>query len=101
MTGVDNQESVPKILTETYQKDLNMVKLKNQIAMLPDLGMLAKQEPAFVGLKKVSSLRTLTDIMCAVSVAKKMFSEVDQRLRIFLTLPLTTSSAERSFSTLR
>lgn len=34
-------------------------------------------------------------------MATEMFSEVDKLLRIYLTIPVTTAYAERSFSALR
>ena len=34
-------------------------------------------------------------------MAREMFSEVDKLLRIYLTIPVTTATAERSFSALR
>ena len=37
----------------------------------------------------------------AVPMAKQMFSEVSHLLRLYLTIPVTTATAERSFSTLR
>ena len=46
-------------------------------------------------------MRTLCDIMNEVSMSKEMFSEVHKLLKIFYTIPVTTSTAERSFSALR
>ena len=34
-------------------------------------------------------------------MAKDMFSEIDKILRLYLTIPVTTCTAERSFSSLR
>ena len=36
-----------------------------------------------------------------VPMAREMFSEVDKLLQIYLTIPVTTATAERSFSALR
>ena len=40
-------------------------------------------------------------MLAVVPMAKDMFSEVDKLLCLYLTIPVTTCSAERSFSTLR
>ena len=39
--------------------------------------------------------------MHSVPLAREMFCEVDKLLRIYLTIPITTATAERSFSALR
>ena len=54
-----------------------------------------------VPIKEVTNLRTLCDIMNELSMSKEMFSEVIRLLKIFYTIPVTTSTAERTFSALR
>ena len=49
----------------------------------------------------MTNVRTICDIMSEVGVAKELFSEVFRLLQIFFTLPVTTSTAERTFSALR
>ena len=48
-----------------------------------------------------TTLRTLCDIMNVMPSSKVMFSEVFTLLRLVLTIPVTTATAERTFSTLR
>ncbi len=43
----------------------------------------------------------LCDVMNEVSLSKEMLSEVIRLLKIFYTIPVTTSTAERTFSALR
>ena len=45
-------------------------------------------------------MRTITDLLNNVSLAKDMFSGVDNLLRIYFTMPITTCTAESSFSCL-
>ena len=45
-------------------------------------------------------MRTITDLLNNVPLAKDMFSGVDNLLRIYFTMPITTCTAERSFSCL-
>ena len=40
-------------------------------------------------------------MLLAVPMAREMFCEVDKLLHIYLTVPVTTATAERSFSALR
>ena len=55
-------------------------------------------------VKKVTSLTTLSDALVQNSenkVVRAMFREVEKMLRIYLTIPVTSSTSERSFSALR
>lgn len=91
---------VPDTVAEVYSKDMNMARLEKQLQMLPDLASTYKSSQSLKALK-VTSVRTVCEIMQSVPVAQEMFSEVDKLLRIYLTIPITTATAERSFSALR
>lgn len=85
-----------------YQKDLDLPRLKVHMQMLPELVRTRNTKLAnSVPIKQVLNLRTLHDIMNEVSMSKEMLSEVLRLLKIFHTLPVTTSIAERNFSILR
>ena len=45
-------------------------------------------------IKRVTTLRTITDAMNESDVYKKMLGEVDKPLKIYFTFPVTTSTAE-------
>ena len=51
-------------------------------------------------LKNVTSISTVMDIMKKGKLIK-MFSELHLLLRLYLTVPLSNATAERSFSALR
>ena len=88
------------MIVNTYSQDLNIDKLKMQLLILPDLIKTYKSSQDLPHLK-VTSLRTLCEIFLALPVSKEMLSEVDVLLRLFFTMPITTATAERSFSALR
>ena len=70
--------------------------------MLPDL--IHTRNGKVVGappIVQVTNVRTLCDVMNEVSTSKEMFSEMIKLLAIFFVIPVTTSTAERSFSALR
>ena len=71
-----------------------------QLQMLPDLVKSYKQSQGLSKLE-ISSMRIITDLLNNVPLAKDMFSEVDNLLHIYFTMPITTCTAERSFSFLR
>ena len=51
--------------------------------------------------RTVRRVSTVCEVMNTMPVGKQMFTEVAKLLRVFLTIPVTTSTAERSFSALR
>ena len=91
---------IPEVIQSTYARDLNMQKAELQLRMLPDL---IKGYRVSQGLTKltVTRISMIADIMVTVPMAKEMFSEIDKLLRLYLTIPVTTATAERSFSSLR
>ena len=70
-----------------------------QLQMLPDLLKTYEKNPS-VRICKVTNLRTICEIMNDVISGKSIFREVFKLLKIALTIPVTTATAERTFSTL-
>ncbi len=64
--------------------------------MLPDL---IKTDS--LPVKKETNVRTIAEAMEHSAVYKDMLSEVNKVLKIFFTFPITSATAERSFSSLR
>ncbi len=67
--------------------------------MLPDLIKTAFKDS--LPVKKVTNVRTIAEAMEHSAVYKDMLSEVNKVLKIFFTFPITSATAERSFSSLR
>ena len=51
-------------------------------------------------MKEVATLGTFSDILNAMRSTKVMFDEVARLLKSFLTILVTTTTAERTFSVL-
>ena len=80
-------------LKELYAADIDLNRLSTQAQMLPN---------ALEGnFTKVTKVGTLCDLFNEQPVLKNLFSEVHKMMLIYLTLPVTTASSERTFSTLR
>jgi len=85
-----------------YQSDLDLPRLKVQLQMLPDLNRTRNIKlPNSVPIKEVTNVRTLCDLIHKVSMSKEMLSEVVHLIRFFLTIPVTTYTAEHMFLALR
>ena len=65
--------------------------------MLHDFVQLSK---ASQGIKQITKIGTICDIMNSNDFGKLMFNEIHKLLRIYLTVPMTSATAERTFSSL-
>ena len=83
-----------------YKSDINFERLLPQLAMMPELLKAANEENS-TEIKEVTSMGIVCDMMNGTSIGKVMFSEVHQLIRLYLTVPMTSATAERTFSTLR
>ena len=77
--------------TKLYSDDINITTLLVQLSMLPDVILTANSEHS-MGIKEVTKV---------CNFAKTMLGEIKKLLHIYLTIPLTSATAERSFSLLR
>lgn len=98
-----NDEEIPEIpepVIKLFEGKVNLERLNIQLRMLPDA-----IKSAFFGtpvtVKKVTTARTIVDTFNQNNVIKGMLSEVDKVLRVYLTFPITSATAERAFSSLR
>ena len=83
--------SIPESIQERYRCDIDIEKLFTQLQMLPE----------FTKRKKIYTVRTITDEVLSTAYPVEMIEEVQKLIRIYLTIPLTTATAERSFSALK
>ena len=102
LVGSCNGEKVqfPEEFLKKYETDFKVDRLVVQLTMLPDL-LNTANELHQMEIKKVTSINTLCDVMNTCKFAKNMLSEVDRLLRMYLTIPVTSATAERTFSSLR
>ena len=91
--------TVPDSITAMYRRDLDKERLAVHLKMLPDV---IKQYGMVVGLpiKRVTSIRTLCDALNGTG-SKQLLLQVHALLQLFLTVPVTTATSERTFSALR
>ena len=74
--------------------------MKIQLPMLPD-AISTAFAGSLIRVQKVTNVRTIADTFNQSEIVKGMLSEVDKLLRGYLTFPVTSATAERSFSSLR
>ena len=76
-----------------YKEDVNVLQLQKQLPLLVDV--IKHGTPLD---KKVITIRTVCEAMNAQSVYK---TEVHKLLQLYLTIPISLSTAERTFSALK
>ena len=81
-------------LKSTYPSDFDFEKLKCELKILP--GVI---DPSRV--VHLTKLDSLCDALLSISTASSIYSETVKLLKIYYTVPMTSCSAERSFSSLR
>ena len=101
---IDSCNGKPVKTSENFKKfcdgDIDFNRLTLQLSMLPDVLKVANEQYK-LGIKKVTLVSTLCEVFNSCDFAKSMLSNVDQLLQIYLTTPMTSATAERTFSTLR
>ena len=94
-----NGETIDKELQtvrdSVYKDDFDFDKLGRQLCVLVDV-----VHEALPNVKEVTNIRTICDAMCH-GAHRTIFSEVHKLIRLYLTIPITTSTSERAFSSLR
>ena len=91
--------SIPVEIQSLYHEDIDMDKLHIQLQMLPDAVKATPMND--IPIKRVTRIQTLCDIFNYHPSLKMLFAEVDKLLKIYLTIPVTTFTAEHNFSALR
>ncbi len=89
-------ENFQGLKTSCYITDIDFDQLQIQ---LPLLASLIRQ--ALPHVSKVTSIRTICEAMNTQAVYKSMLSEVHNILRLYMTVPITSATSERSFSALK
>ena len=86
--------TIPPKIHDLYNEDIDMRKFEKQLRVLSDL---LNSCPDIAS--RVTRVSTLANMLAAGPLASSMFySEVDKLVRIYLTVPVTTATGERSLS---
>ena len=87
-------------LKSLYANSLDMDMLSVQLSMLPSV-IVACNNDQQLGIKKVTSVNTICEVFNTTKFPKTMLTEVEKLVRVYYTVPLTSATTERTFSTLR
>ena len=98
-----NGEDIPEIpntVVKYFQGKIDLVRLRIQLLMLSD-AVRAAFAGSTITVTKVTYVRAIADILNQSEMVKGMLSEDNKLLQAYLTFPVTSATAETSFSSLR
>ena len=90
--------NLPEKIESIYGEDLDMERLKIQLRMLLDVVKVTPMDG--IHIKEVTCVQTLCQVLNIQPSFKILLTEVHKLLRIYLIIPVTTSTVERNFSAL-
>lgn len=92
--------TVEKICSEIHDftvDDVDCDRLKQECTMIPDFFQTVIRDKE-MGIKKVTKISTIVDVFNTQPIGKSLFHQYNRLLKLYLTVPVTTATAERSFS---
>ena len=63
--------------------------------------MKVSNKDSSLAIREVTTINTICELMNTTSIGKAMFSEIHALLLLYLTIPMTSATAEHTFSTSR
>ena len=92
---------IPEAVAEYFREknEKNVSRSKVQLGMLPDAIRTAFPASAS-NVKEVTNVRTIAGTLNESNIVKGMLGQIDKLLRAYLTFPVISTTAERSFSSL-
>ena len=79
-----------------YFKEI-IPQLKIQLQMVFDLLRTYNEKKPSTSTRRVTSVRTLCDVICDISSSRSLLNEVSHPLKIVLTIPVPSATAGRTF----
>ena len=86
--------------TDMYKGDVDFERLMPQLSMLTKLVKVANRDSS-ITVKEVTAISTICELMNTTLIGKAMSSKIHKLLCLYLTVPMTSTSAESTFLTLR
>ncbi|CAF1474490.1 unnamed protein product [Rotaria sordida] len=86
-------------IKEFLVDDIDIDQLERELTMLPDYFSTVNKQKN-LNLKRITKISTICELLNIEPVGKNLFCEYRKLLLLYLTIPTTTATAERSFSAL-
>ena len=87
-------------MKEFYQKDITCEQLDAELRLFQS-SKYTFNETQGQSITKVTLMSSVVDILNGIPGTRRMFSEISKIVRVYLTVPMTSCTPERSFSAMR
>ena len=94
--GQEFSNQIKEVNESVCKKDFNFSQLQTQLLILPQVIKLSSPN-----VKQITLIRTISEAMGSERVHKDLLPEVHKLIRLYFTVPVTTSTSERAFSVLK
>ena len=91
---------IPEVRSNFLASSIDMDHLKIQLPMLYDM-ITTAYDGTDIAIKKVTNVRTIADVLQQSEIYGNFLSEINKAVKLYFTFPVTSATAERSFSSLR
>jgi hypothetical protein len=96
---MDESNDRIQIISDFCVDDIDVGKLKAEAHMISDY-IKSVINTKQMKIKQITNISTICEIFNSCDIGKQMFKEFHTLIRLYLTIPVTTASAERAFSAL-
>ena len=86
-------------IKEFLVDDVDVERLERKLTMLPNYFLTVSKEKN-LNLKRITKISTICGLLNIEQVGKTLFCEYRKLLSLYLTIPTTTATVERTFSAL-
>ncbi|CAF0843132.1 unnamed protein product [Rotaria sordida] len=88
-----------QLIIEFCTRDINVEKLKVQAHMISDFfkSVITTKQ---MKIKQITKMSTICEVLKSMDIGKQMFSEYHKLIKLYLIIPVTTATAERTFNAL-
>ncbi len=94
---VDDPDDLIQGIMEFCDGDIDIQRLRSEVSMIYDFfkSVISTNE---MKIKQITRISTICEILNSCAVGRQIFKEFDKLIKLYLTVPVTTASAERAFS---
>lgn len=96
--SIQGDLQISNAILQLYSEDIDAEKLKIQLQMLPGLLQTYTDDHSAI---EVESMKDVICIFKNTKFAQSMFPDIHNLVRLYLVVPMTSVTAERSFSALK
>ncbi|CAF4645010.1 unnamed protein product, partial [Rotaria socialis] len=97
--SLDDSNDYFQSIMDFYYGDIDVEKLKVEALMIVDFYQSVIKTNQ-MNIKQITKISTIRKIFNSCEVGKEMFKEYQKLIKLYLTIPVTTATAERTISTL-